>query len=721
MNLVIVESPTKTKKLKTFLGKDFHIEASVGHVRDLPKSKLGVDIENGFKPTYVVSEDKKKVIQKLRSFAKKCKKVYLAMDPDREGEAIAWHVKYLLSDGWKAKDKPVLVFLRSTFHEITKPAVVEAIQNPHDINMDLVNAQQARRILDRLVGYKVSPVLWKKVKMGLSAGRVQSVALRLIVEREREIQAFKPVIYFEIKVATLIKKDEPKKVFEFKDEKLKIKNLKNILVLDLVSVDDKKLTKTKNSPIKTKEQAEEVLKDLEKASFRVSLIEKKTRKKKPSPPFITSSMQQASAVHLGFSAKQTMVLAQQLYENGLITYHRTDSVALSKEAIAMARDFISKNFDKKYLPKSPRIYKSKSKNAQEAHEAIRITHIDILPDELLSKYKNLTKRHQKLYDLIFKKFIASQMEDAVYENTNIKVLAQNNKKYLLKATGSVLVFDGWTKLFKPKEDVLLPKVEDKQELFYSDAVFEQKQTQPKPRYNDASLVRELEKRGIGRPSTYASIIGVIIQRGYVERKEKKFFPTPIGITVNDFLMKHFEEIMDYDFTAKVEDDLDKIARGEEEWKKVVAKFWKPLSLKIEKSQGADRMKIPVEETGEMCPLCGKTHGGKVVIRTGKYGKFKSCSRYPECKYTENIIEKVEGVKCPLCQKGDVIVKRTRRGIPFYGCSRYPECNWASWRKPKPGATITKQQWEEIQNQRKKRFNAKSTKKTNKKATKKTKS
>lgn len=698
MNLVIVESPTKAKKLRSYLSSDFKIEASVGHVRDLPKKNLGIDLEHNFKPIYEVSEDKKKVVARLKQLAGESKNVYLAMDPDREGEAIAWHIKYILSND----SHHDLKFLRSTFHEITKPAVLEAINKPGKINLNLVDAQQARRVLDRLVGYKVSPVLWKKVRRGLSAGRVQSVALRLIVEREREIEKFKATEYWEVQVG--LSADLAYQVSKeiFKDQKFNQNLAKSCFVVDLDKVGKKKF-QGPTAGFDSEDKVLPIVKDLEGAKYQVAGIEKKQRIRQSNPPFTTSTLQQSAATRLGFSSKQTMALAQQLYEEGLITYHRTDSMNLSPIAITAAREYISKNYSLEYLPEKPRLFKSKAKNAQEAHEAIRVTHLEKVGQAILGESKKFTNNHVKLYDLIWKRFVASQMGPAIYDQTTVTVKAQNEKEYSLKAVGSIMKFDGWTRLFNSFEDTLLPGLTEGQDLKYLAINPLQKFTQPPPRYNDASIVKELEKKGIGRPSTYASIISVIQARGYVEKKEKRFFANDVGKTVNDFLIENFPDIMDYDFTAEMEEDLDRVSRGEKDWEQIVAAFWKPLEKKIgHVEEKASRVQIPAEKTGEKCPFCGATEGGEVVIRTGRFGKFRSCSRFPDCKYTENIVQKIDGVKCPLCQEGDVIARNSRWGKEFFGCSRYPNCDWASWKKPEPGDKISQKEWEVMKQMREER-------------------
>ena len=734
MNLVIVESPTKARKLKSYLGQDFTVEASIGHVRDLPKKNLGIDLENNYQPLYEVSSDKSKVVSKLRKLAREAKAIYLAMDPDREGEAIAWHIKYLIENDRQVKksEKAEHNFLRSTFYEITKPAVLKAIEQPTKINLDLVDAQQARRILDRLVGYKVSPVLWKKVRRGLSAGRVQSVALRLIVEREREIEAFKSDEYWEFAVALALPEHFAgtdltkwqKREAIFVEEGVKDDLPKEILVLSLEKLNDKKIK------IENKDQAQVIIKDLDQAEYRIKDLKQVERRRQSLPPFTTSLLQQAAANRFGFSAKQTMSLAQRLYEEGLITYHRTDAFYLAKSAVESARQYIAQEFGQNYLPEKARYFSKKNKNSQEAHEAIRATDLSINKENVAQKIAKLTANHLKLYDLIWRRFLASQMSEAVYDQTTILVSAKPEKKnndYELKVVGSVMKFPGWRRLFSQKDDVILPAVKVDQVLTYLAQNPMQKFTQPPARYNDASLVKELEKRGIGRPSTYASIISVIIQRGYVEREARKFFATPIGTTVSDFLLKHFQVLMDYDFTATIEESLDKIAEGEQVWTKVVDEFYKPLADRIEVvSKEADRVAVPVEKTGEACPLCaklvatgelGENEAGEVVIRSGRYGKFKSCSRFPDCKYTENLVETLGDQLCPLCNQGKIVIKNTRWGKSFYGCANYPKCPWASWKKPEPAYQLTQAEWEEIQAKREawkaKRAKSKSKKNQNK--------
>jgi len=506
MDLVIVESPTKARKLTTYLGSKFKVKASVGHVRDLPKSKLGVDLENNFEPTYQIPRGKGKVVKELQTLAKTSNKIYLAMDPDREGEAIAWHVQQLLLEKGAKDEKS---FERCTFHEITKQAVLDAINKPSLLNHNLVDAQQARRVVDRLVGYKISPVLWRKIRRGLSAGRVQSVAVRLIVEREREREAFNPEEYWEFEVAVDSSQDaqvsKPKQIYV--DGKIVEGLPQEILNLQLFQVNGKKLA------VDSQQKAEPIIQDLSSANYKITEIEKKERIQQSKPPFTTSTLQQTAAYSLGFSAKQTMTLAQQLYEEGLITYHRTDSFNLSANSLQMARDYIQNKYGKQYLPQKARVFRSSSKNAQEAHEAIRVTDVNLSKEQVPSQGAKLGDRHAKLYDLIWRRFMASQMEAAVYDQTTIVVEATNSTNpktvYSLKTTGSIMKFPGWRRLFPTGKDVILPEISQGQPLQYLDINPLQKFTQPPPRYNDASLVKELEKRGIGRPSTYASIISVI--------------------------------------------------------------------------------------------------------------------------------------------------------------------------------------------------------------------
>ena len=679
MNLIIVESPTKARTLERFLGKDFKVEATMGHIKDLPKSKLGVDIEHDFAPEYVEVAKREDVIKKLKADSKEAEMTYIASDPDREGEAIAQHVAEVIGE---AK------FRRIVFHEITKEAVEEAIKNPKDIDKDLVNAQTARRVLDRLVGYKLSPLLWKKVRRGLSAGRVQSVAVRLIVEKEREIERFKAEEYWEIYAE--VKSFRVTRVGESQEGGSELvsrrkgpganerQDTKTFTVL-LIKIDDKK------AEIHNQKDAELIVSDLQKAEYKVLEVRKSEVKKNPYPPFTTSTMTQAAARNFGWSSKKTMSIAQSLYEEGLITYHRTDSLNLNAAVVEKARELIKKEFGDSYLPDKPRFYKTRSKNVQEAHEAIRPT--DVFRRKIKgAKYE---KDAEKLYGLIWRRFLECQMNPAIYDETTIDVKAA---KYILRATGSIMRFDGWMRLRKGilerggsvGGEATLPDVKEGDPLKLIKVNPVQKFTQPPPRYNEASLIKTLEKLGIGRPSTYAPIISTIQIRNYVEKNEsKQFVPTPIGIAVNDFLVANFPDTFDYQFTAKMEDELDDIAKGELPWVKTIRDFYGPFDKKLSKvEEKSERVKIEAEKLGLKCPECGE---GELVVRTGRFGKFISCSRFPDCKYTEKYIEKV-GVKCPECKEGDVIVKKTAKGKKFYGCSRYPDCKWASWKSPKKEET-----------------------------------
>jgi DNA topoisomerase I len=660
MNLIIVESPTKAKTLAKFLGDKYHVKATYGHVRDLPERKLGVDVRNGFAPDYVVVPKQKDRIKELETAAHTASDVFLATDPDREGEAIAFHVAELLKGDGADKNGN---YKRIEFHEITESAVWDALSHPRMIDMKLVEAQQARRILDRLVGYKLSPLLWKKVRKGLSAGRVQSVAVRLIVEKEREIEAFKPEEYWNIRVEVT------------KDQGGKFR----------VQFVSKNGEKTK---VVTGDEAGVIDRELRAGNYRVASVEKRDIKKTPSAPFTTSTLQQAAANRLGWSAKKTMQVAQMLYEEGYITYHRTDSTNLAVEAVRMAGEYVADTYGREYALDVPRIYKTKSKVAQEAHEAIRPTKVQLLASELAGA---ANRDQEKLYDLIWKRFLACQMAEARGEAKTVEVeCATGNNKYGLTAKGETITFDGWLKLFGVKESGdenpeapngesdELPELTEGEHVNFADLTSEQKFTQPPARYNDASLIKALEERGIGRPSTYAPILSTIQDRQYVERLDKRFKPTALGIAVNDFLVKNFPKIVDYNFTAKMEDDLDNIANGELTWKPTISDFYGPFEKDLEQvAEVAERVKVEVETTGEKCPVCKE---GDVVIRIGRFGKFLACSRYPECGYKANYMEKI-GVKCPKCG-GDVILRRTKSRKSFYGCSNYPKCDYASWTKPK---------------------------------------
>ncbi len=643
MDLVIVESPTKSKTIKKFLENDFEVLSSGGHIRDLPKSKLGIDVEKNFKPEYLIIPKAKEIIRALKEASEKANIIYLATDPDREGEAIAWHLTQALDlDGKKP-------YQRIVFHEITKPAIEESFKSPRQIDMNMVDAQQTRRILDRLVGYKLSPFLWKKVARGLSAGRVQSVAVRLVVEREKEIKAFNSQEYWSIE-ALLNKKGKKDKEF----------------IATLVKKDEKIIDKL---DIKSKEEADVILKGLENAEYRVSNIEKKETNKNPFLPFTTSTLQQTASRKFHFSAKFTMSVAQKLYEQGLITYHRTDSVNISDLALGTAKKYIIENFGANYY--HFRKFKTKSKIAQEAHEAIRPTYPENSPEKIIK----LESSQVKLYDLIWKRFIASQMSSAIFDSTAIDIEAKN---YTFRSTGQILKFAGFLKIYPVQfEETELPPLETNEILELKKLNPSQHFTQPPNRYGEASLIKTLEKYGIGRPSTYAPIIDTIQQRGYVEKDEKKFlFPTDIGIIVNDMLVQHFPEIVDINFTAKMEEDLDKIARDETEYLPVIKDFYDSFQDNLTNKEKEVGKVDLTERTKEICPECGKY----LLIRKSRYGKFYTCSGYPKCKYKRNILISLR-IKCPKCKKGEMVERKTRKRKTFYGCSEWPNCDYALWDKP----------------------------------------
>lgn len=684
-NLVIVESPTKARTISRFLGKEYDIKFSMGHILDLPKSKLGIDIEHNFAPQYEVIADKKKLISELQAAAKSVGAVLLATDPDREGEAISANIQEILMDGKNkiAKDK----FKRIVFHEITEGAIKEALAHPRNVDENLVSAQTARRVLDRLVGYQLSPVLWKKVRRGLSAGRVQSVALRLLVEREREIEKFGKEPYYTIHVLLNHESGNKNQGTEF--ELIEV-NGKKIEVKQTLGLYDGDYSFSKTT-ISTQEAADRIVKELQGFGFTVVDVATRQAKRSPYPPFTTSTLQQQAAARFGLPGKRTMSLAQKLYEEGYITYHRTDSVTMSQVAVKQIRDYVQTQFGDKYIPDIPRAYFTKQKNAQEAHEAIRPTKVTKTTEQVKA---DLGDAYARLYDLIWKRAIASQMSDALIESTSVLVdsVSENSEnqtgrnsdnpsspslqdKYRLKASGSVLLFDGFLKLTpQALEDTRLPKFTKDEALTLLDARADAHETTPPPRYNDASLIKTLEEKEIGRPSTYASIISTITDRGYVERVERKFMPTAVGMAVNDFLVKNFSTIDDIPFTAAMEDELDNIANGQEEWTTMMSNFYKPFAQKMTEVESAERVKIPVEETDEICPQCGK---GKLVVRTGKFGKFFSCSTFPDCNFTKPFVEETN-VICPK-DGGKVIIKKTRKGRKFYGCSNYPNCDFAAWK------------------------------------------
>ncbi len=666
-NLVIVESPTKARTISRYLGNGYEIKFSMGHVMDLPKSRLGVDIEHNFTPQYEIISGKKQIISELKSAAKEADKVYLATDPDREGEAIAANIKEILNGTKKTNNK----FVRVVFHEITEEAIKEAFNNPRDVDTNLVDAQTARRVLDRLVGYKLSPLLWQKVRRGLSAGRVQSVALRLIVEREREIEKFKKEKYWTIH-AVMVKNSGEKLEAIF--DLIEIKQQK-IETQEIFSLYDGKYTTTKTL-INTDAQAKQIVSEVEKYGFVVADVVEKKVKKSPFAPYTTSTLQQDASRRFGYSGKRTMSLAQKLYEEGYITYHRTDSTTLSPVAIKQIRSFIQKEYGEKYLPDRPRIYLTKQKSAQEAHEAIRPTKFDsLLSGQKATVEKTLGRECAKLYEIIWRRAVGSQMSDALIESTVVFAdSTDQHKTYRMKASGSVLLFDGFLKI-NPQalQDNKLPKFSVGESLKTKKAYSQEHETPPPPRYNDASIIATLEEKGIGRPSTYASIISTLVDRAYVERLDRRFVPTPIGIAVNDFLVSNFDDIDDIPFTAEMEDSLDQIAQGQKEWISMMKDFYGPFEKRLDEVKDAERVKIAVEQTGEECPECG----GELVIRTGKFGKFISCNKFPQCRFTKQFVEETQQ-KCPK-DGGQIIVKKTRKGRRFYGCSNYPNCDFAAWR------------------------------------------
>lgn len=648
--LVIVESPAKAKTIEKYLGKNYVVEASMGHVRDLPKSQLGVDIENNYNPKYITIRGKGELLSKLRKLAKKSDKIYLATDPDREGEAISWHLANILKIDENEN-------CRIEFNEITKDAVKNSIKHTRKINCDLVDAQQARRVLDRLVGYEISPLLWRNVKWGLSAGRVQSAALKLICDREEEIKKFNPEEYWTVDV----KLKKGKKSFPVK---LTTKNKKKI-------------------EIKNKEQADKIIEELKESEYVVSKIKKGTKNKNPLAPFTTSTLQQEASKKLNFMTKKTMSVAQQLYEGvevkkfgtvGLITYMRTDSVRISNEAQEKALNFINETYGKEYVPSEPRVYKGK-KNIQDAHEAIRPTYVEITPEVAKA---NLSNDQYKLYALIWKRFIASQMATCILNTNSLEI---KNGEYILRASGSTIKFDGFMKVYEyisgeEEESVLLPELEENEVLKEESVEGKQHFTQPPARYSEAAFVKLLEEKGIGRPSTYVPTISTLISRKYVDREKKILIPTELGFIVNDILSNYFKQIVDTDFTAEMEVKLDNVEVGKESWTHIVDEFFTPLKEDIEKAEKEISKVIIEDKVSDVpCDKCGRL----MVIKHGRFGDFLACPGYPECQNTKPIVEEVDA-NCPLCG-GKILVKRSKKGNRFYGCSNYPECNFVSWYEP----------------------------------------
>ena len=704
--LVIVESPAKARTVGRFLGRDYDVRASIGHVRDLLRSQLSVDIEGGFVPKYRVPDDKKDIVKDLKAAAAEATEVYLATDPDREGEAIAWHLL-------QAADVPKERARRVVFHEITKSAIADAFRHGRDIDMELVDAQQARRILDRLVGYQVSPLLWDRVKSRLSAGRVQSVALRLIVEREREVQSFVPVEYWSLdaELAQSVTRDQqPRPSF----------------LARLVRI------RGEEADLRNHGDAHTVVRELEGAEYQVAAVKRGERRRRPNPPFTTSTLQQDASNRMGMSASRTMRVAQDLYEGidigegggpvGLITYMRTDSVNVSKEAQIEARAMISERFGPEYVPSEPNVFKSRAKNAQEAHEAIRPTTVWRSPSDLRDK---LNGEQYRVYELIWRRFVASQMAAAIYDTLTVDVEAgrpgSGERSYLFRASGSTVRFPGFLAVYiggasGPQENGQADR--DNGRLSRNDAdrsqaasdsessetdtsqqqpnipaglsegelldllrlLPEQHFTQPPPRYTEASLVKALEEYGIGRPSTYATIISTILEREYVERSERKLVPTELGFTVNDLLVKHFDSVFNVGFTAQMEERLDSISRGETQMEPVLRQFYELFAPQLQNAQQTmEKVSLEPEKTGEICPDCGS----ELVIKQGRYGRFVGCSNYPACRYTKPLVARL-GVLCPK-DRGEIVERRTRTGRVFYGCANYPACDWTSWKRPVPQA------------------------------------
>lgn len=668
-SLIIVESPTKARTLAGFLGSNFKIESSFGHVRDLPKSKLGVDVEKNFEPQYIIPTKAKKQVNLLKKEAAKADKIILATDEDREGEAIAWHLVSALG----LEDKPGDKIERIVFHEITQKAIEEALANPRDIDLKRVDAQQARRILDRLVGYSLSPFLWKKVIRGLSAGRVQSVAVRIVAEREREIEKFKAEEYWSIEAELY---PEKKKKEKFVARLFKINNE----VLDKFA-------------IKSETEAKTVTDKLENGEWRVASVEKKAVVKKPLAPFTTSTLQQDAFRRLGFSARQTMRFAQQLYEGvelggegarGLITYMRTDSLNLSEFSIDATRQFIKKEFGQKYLPSSARRFKTKAKGAQEAHEAIRPTNPELAPEQA-KKY--LDRNQWRLYDLIWRRFTATQMAEAVFDATVVDIEVAGRKaddeSHIFRANGQIMKFDGFLAVWPTKtEETTLPELTKDQKLNLEKLLPLQHFTQPPPRFSEATLIKALEELGIGRPSTYAPTMATIQDRNYVEKDEqKRLKPTEVGLIVNDLLVEHFPEIVDLQFTAKMEEELDEIAEGKREWQPVIREFYEPFAKHLAEKYEVVEKRTPEEATDQICEKCGKP----MVIKYGRFGKFLACSGFPECKNAKPLPKgppKSTGIKCPECNEGEIVERWTRKKRLFFGCARYPACTYATWKNPK---------------------------------------
>ncbi|MBS6610605.1 MAG: type I DNA topoisomerase [Peptoniphilus harei] len=652
-NLVIVESPTKAKTIKKMLGRNYNVIASVGHIRDLPKSKFGIDIENDFEPQYMNIYGKGSLIKDIKKEARKADNVILATDPDREGEAISWHLSHILEMDPEDKN-------RVTFNEITKDTVKREIKNPRKIDMDLVDAQQARRELDRLAGYKISPLLWKKVKAGLSAGRVQSAVLKLICDREDEINNFIPEEYWTIEAD--------------------LRAGRKKLLADYYGI--KENDKIKKVELKSEDDADKVIKNIDKEKFVVDSVKKGRRNRKSPNPFTTSTMQQESSRRINFSTRKTMMVAQSLYEGvklpkegsvGLITYMRTDSTRISLEAQDACLKFIEKDYGKEYLGKKKIASTKKSEKIQDAHECIRPTDVTKTPYSIKD---SLSKDQFKLYSLIWKRFVASLMASAIYNTISADIISNNE---VFRVSGSNMAFDGFLRVYdynteKSKE---LPSLEENQILKFKDVKKEQHFTNPPPRYNEASLIKELEDLGVGRPSTYSPTISTLQSRYYVVLEEKKFVPTELGVTVNEILVENFDDLVDKKFTAQMENELDEIAAGKKMWKELVRSFYKDLKEDLDKAyENIEKVEIEDPVTDVICDKCGRN----MVIKMGRYGKFLACPGFPECRNTKPLVEKI-GVKCPKCEDGEIVVKRSKKGRKFYGCDNYPKCDFVSWNKP----------------------------------------
>lgn len=643
--LVIVESPTKVESVKKYLGTGYDIEATMGHVRDLPRSSIGVEIENDFEPKYITIRGKGDLIAKLKKKAKSASKVYLATDPDREGEAISWHLSNVLGIDPQSD-------CRITFNEVTRDVVREAVKEARPIDMDLVDAQQTRRVLDRIVGYKISPLLWKKIKKGLSAGRVQSVVVRLIVDREREIEAFNPQEYWTIDLK--LTNDKGKLPFKAKF---------------YGTADGKKL------PLSEEAATMAIVEELKRAEYVVSKITRKEQKRRSAPPFTTSTMQQEASRKLNYTSRRTMMAAQQLYEMGYITYMRTDSLRISEVAQAEAREYISKNYGNAFVPKTPKQYRAK-KTAQDAHEAIRPTSVSASPEALKDKLK---PDLYKLYRLIWLRFMASQMSDAIVDMVSADIKAD---KYMVRANGTEVKFAGFTTLYVEGKDEdeektsKLPSLTENQPLLLSNIDPQQHFTQPPPRYTEATLVKTMEEEGIGRPSTYAPTIATITARGYVARDGKSIYPTELGCIVTDVMMEHFTDIVDIDFTANMEDEIEDVASGVVKWKKIIRDFYEPFSKTLaEAEEKIGDIEIKDEVSDVVCEKCGRL----MVYKQGRFGKFLACPGFPECRNTKAIVQTIDA-KCPKCG-GAVVVRKSKKGVVFYTCENSPTCDFISWNEP----------------------------------------